>query len=86
MESIIPNLKNGGSRIKATIYKPYDKVITRQGSYFWLASPKLGLSGVEHLANILGDEVWVEPGQGKANTQFELHSAAAHFNSVTFNL
>ncbi|MGF1741492.1 MlaD family protein [Vibrio profundum] len=86
VESILPNLKNGGSRIKATIYKPYDKVITRRGSYFWLASPKLGLSGVEHLANILGDEVWVEPGQGKANTQFELHSAPANFNSVTFNL
>ncbi|MGC9401347.1 MlaD family protein, partial [Vibrio genomosp. F10 str. 9ZC157] len=56
------------------------------GSYFWVAKPKVTLSGVENIESILTPTILVQPGQGDKTNHFELQPTPKDQPGVIFIL
>lgn len=83
---LIPNFNKNSTEIHARIFPEYAKKIALSGSYFWIASPEIGINRVANLDTILSAYINVEPGKGKKVTQFILHNAVKKTPGVSYTL
>ncbi|OEE34626.1 paraquat-inducible protein B [Vibrio genomosp. F10 str. ZF-129] len=83
---VTPDFNNKQIALKARILPEYSQYIARNGSYFWVAKPKVTLSGVENIESILTPTILVQPGQGDKTNHFELQPTPKDQPGVIFIL
>jgi paraquat-inducible protein B len=83
---LIPDFSNKQTEIKIRIYPEYADQIARTNSYFWLATPEIGLNGVTNLDSIISPYVNVDPGKGNQKTEFILYDQPQKAFGTRFTL
>lgn len=59
--SVTPDFKHETMTIKLRLLPEYADILAKQDSYFWIAQPTLGLSGVKNLQNFWAPAINVKP-------------------------
>lgn len=80
------DFNNKSTQITARIKPEYTDNITKKSSYFWTATPEVGLKGIKNLDSLIATYIQVSPGNGQSSSDFVLHSQAKKANSVQFTL
>jgi len=83
---VVPNFNRKSVEIKARILPEYTDTLAVEGSYFWLPKAELGLQGVKNIQNLLAQSISVQPGKGKQQSQFKLHTNEKAIQGMTFTL
>lgn len=84
--SVTPNFKQETMTIKLRLLPEYADIITKESSYFWIAQPKLELSGVKNLRNFWAPVISVKPGTGQSRFEFDLHKQPSETDGILFTL
>ncbi|CAM3634641.1 MlaD family protein [Vibrio aquimaris] len=84
--SVTPDFKHETMTIKLRLLPEYADILAKQDSYFWIAQPTLGLSGVKNLQNFWAPAINVKPGSGKATFKFNLHKQPSDSDGIAFTL
>ncbi len=84
--SVTPDFKRETMIIKLRLLPEYADILAKENSYFWIAQPTLGLSGVKNLQNFWAPAINVKPGNGKATFKFSLHKQPSNTDGIPFTL
>ena len=84
--SVTPDFKHETMTIKLRLLPEYADTLAKEDSYFWIAQPTLGLSGVKNLQNFWAPAINVKPGSGKATFKFNLHKQPSDSDGIAFTL
>ncbi|RSD31072.1 MlaD family protein [Vibrio pectenicida] len=84
--SVTPDFNHDRVTIELRLLPKYADILAKENSYFWIAQPTLGLSGVKNLQNFWAPAINVKPGKGKATFEFSLHKQQPDTDGIPFTL